>query len=619
VLAAVLLLAGLGMQALSAEAPRHVLILHSFGRDFSPFNEMDSRFRTELARQCPQPVEFIEASLEMTRFAGADTEGPLLDFLRAIFRERGPDLVTAFGAPAALFFQRHRHELFAQLPLLVAGADKRRLAEMDAGAGFVAVGVELQLNLLLENILNLQPETRHIHVVLGSAPLERFWEAELKREWPLLAPGVQFHWPGDRSLEQVCTSLRDPPPGSAIFFGVLSRDAAGVPYSQESALTAVRAVAGAPVFGSIDGQIEMGIVGGRLLPMGEVGVTAAGAAAQLLAGASADAVEGAFLPMSDPVYDWRELQRWGLDETRLPAGSVVRFRKPGLWEEYRGTMIVITAALAVQTALIMALILQRRWRQRAESALRREREQLSHTLRLATMSQMASSLAHELNQPLTAIVNNAGTAQSLIAKGRGDPATLDEILHDIGEDGHRAGEVIRNIRGMVRPDGGERSMVNLNELVSGVQRMVAAEFKAREAVLTVEPAPALPAVEANAVQIQQVLLNLVMNALEALDMPGATARRVVVRTEPEGENAVLVSVRDYGPGLPAGGPEKLFVPYYTTKPNGMGMGLVIVRSLVEAHGGSLAAADAEGGGARFLFRLPALTASQHEPSPDHSH
>jgi signal transduction histidine kinase len=613
------LLALLCLYSAAAETPRHVLILHSFGRDFSPFDEMDSRFRTELARQCPQPVEYIEASLEMTRFAGTGRDEPLLAFLRGIFRERPPDLFVAFGAPAALFCHRHRGALFPQVPLLVAGADKRRLQELETGPPFVAVGVELGLNHLLENILTVQPDTRHIHVVMGVAPLERFWETELKREWPLLSPGVTFHWHAGQSLEQMCTSLRKLPPDSAIFFGVLSRDAAGIPHLQESALAAIHAVAAAPVFGCIDAQFGQGIVGGRLLPMGQVGVSAAGAAVELLAGKPAAAVPGPLLPVSDPVYDWRELQRWGLKESRLPAGSVVNFRKPGLWEEHRKTMIGITAALAVQTALIIALILQRRWRQRAEADLRQQREQLSHTLRLATMSQMASSLAHELNQPLTAIVNNAGTAQSLIAKGRGGAVEISEILQDITDDGHRAGEVIRNIRGMVRKDGGARSVVNLNEVVQSAQCMLAAEFRARDAVLHLETADALPEVEANAVQMQQVLLNLLMNALDALDMPDATARRVVLRTEAEGESAVLVSVRDFGPGLPPEGAEMLFEQYYTTKPNGMGMGLVIVRNLVEAHGGTLIAANAEGGGARFLFRLPALAAAQHDSIPDHSH
>src|SRR5262245_31450985 len=127
-----ILLVILTVTAPAAEAPRRVLLIHSFGRDFAPFNDVSSQFRTELARLYPQPVEFIEASLEMARFEGTEKDGPLLDFLTAVFRERAPDLLVPIGAPAALFCHRHRDTLFPKTQLLVVGADKRRLEDMVA-------------------------------------------------------------------------------------------------------------------------------------------------------------------------------------------------------------------------------------------------------------------------------------------------------------------------------------------------------------------------------------------------------------------------------------------------------------------------------------------------------
>jgi len=242
----------------------------------------------------------------------------------------------------------------------------------------------------------------------------------------------------------------------------------------------------------------------------------------------------------------------------------------------------------------------------SEAAFQQQREQLSHTLRRATLNQMASSLAHELNQPLTAVVNNAGAGQRMISRGIADTAQLEEILADIKADAHRASEVIRSIRGMARRSADSREKVNVNDLVASVRRMITAEARARGCVVVEELAPSLPPVEANTVQIQQVLLNLLMNAFDASDMAGAVARRVIVRTEAEGESSICVSVRDVGPGLPPDGAEKLFEPFHTTKANGMGMGLAIVRSIVEVHGGSVGANNAEGGGACFHFRLPAV-------------
>ncbi|MEK7949198.1 ATP-binding protein [Luteolibacter soli] len=244
-------------------------------------------------------------------------------------------------------------------------------------------------------------------------------------------------------------------------------------------------------------------------------------------------------------------------------------------------------------------------RRLTEQELHQEREQLSHTLRLATMSQMATSLAHELNQPLTAMANNAGAARRMLAKGTASDDQLSEILTDIVDDAHRAGEVIRGMRGMARRDHGPREAVDLNALVATVQRLVAAEALVRDCELVAEAEASLPWVNANPVQLQQVLLNLLMNAFEASELPGGVTRRVILRTESEGESAVRVSVRDHGPGLPPEGAEKWFEPFHTSKPNGLGMGLVIVRGIVEAHGGALRVDAADGGGACFHFRLPA--------------
>ncbi|HEY1123318.1 MAG TPA: ATP-binding protein, partial [Haloferula sp.] len=246
-------------------------------------------------------------------------------------------------------------------------------------------------------------------------------------------------------------------------------------------------------------------------------------------------------------------------------------------------------------------------RRQTEQELHREREQLSHTLRLATMSQMATSLAHELNQPLTAMANNAGAARKMLAKGTANDEQLSEILTDIVDDAHRAGEVIRGMRSMARRDHGPREAVDLNALVAAVQRLISAEAVARHCELVTEVEPSLPWVKANPVQLQQVLLNLLMNAFDASESPDAVARRVVLRTEADGDSSVRISVRDHGPGMPPGGAEKWFEPFHTSKPNGLGMGLVIVRGIVEAHGGWLKVDAADGGGVCFHFHLPAAT------------
>jgi two-component system sensor kinase FixL len=226
---------------------------------------------------------------------------------------------------------------------------------------------------------------------------------------------------------------------------------------------------------------------------------------------------------------------------------------------------------------------------------------------------MATSLAHELNQPLTAIVTNARAAQRFIASGDLSPADLNEILADIGADGYRASEVIRGIKGMVRRGESECHALDLNLVIANVLRLVRADAIAHGCTLSTELEPALPPVLGDAVQLQQVLLNLIINAFEAMRKTPCDPCRVEITSRYVDAQSVEVSVRDFGPGLPADASTRVFKRFYSTKDDGMGVGLAIALSIVEAHAGTLRAENAEGGGARFWFRVPAqITPSVEE-------
>jgi signal transduction histidine kinase len=242
----------------------------------------------------------------------------------------------------------------------------------------------------------------------------------------------------------------------------------------------------------------------------------------------------------------------------------------------------------------------------ADDEARQQREELGHLSRVVLVGEMAASLAHELNQPLTAMVTNASAAQRFLARGEVNVEELRELLADIATDGRRAGEVIRGIKGMVRKVESERRAVDLNDVVAEVLRLVRADALAHGCTLATDLTPALPAVSGDPVQLQQVLLNLVINAFDAMRKAPCDPCRVEIATRLAESGAVEVCVRDYGPGLPPEGPARVFERFYSTKHDGMGMGLAIARSIIEAHGGKLAAENAGGGGARFWFRLPAL-------------
>jgi C4-dicarboxylate-specific signal transduction histidine kinase len=225
-------------------------------------------------------------------------------------------------------------------------------------------------------------------------------------------------------------------------------------------------------------------------------------------------------------------------------------------------------------------------------------------MRISLLGEMTGSIAHELNQPLSGILSNASAGQRFIDRGDVDLAAIREILVDISADGRRASDVINHIRNTIKKGAAIREHINLNEVIDRVAHMVQPDTVAQSCELQLSLGTDLPMVAADPIQIQQVLINLVKNACDAMrDMP-VEHRKVRIAAAQNGEHTITVSVRDNGTGISPEIREHLFDQFFTTKEDGLGMGLAIVRSIIESHGGSIGAANIEEGGACFSFSLP---------------
>jgi two-component system sensor kinase FixL len=242
----------------------------------------------------------------------------------------------------------------------------------------------------------------------------------------------------------------------------------------------------------------------------------------------------------------------------------------------------------------------------AERAAAQAQERLTHVARLSTLGEMAAGLAHEINQPLAAITTYAQACQRLLDKGEA-PGTADirDPLVEIGRQALRAGEVIRRLRAFVANHDVRREPIRCNRLLEDAVSLARSDLHANDVRLRLDVAQGLPDVMADDVQLQHVLINLFRNAIDATLQKGATQREITLRAlcTPGG---VEISVHDHGPGLEPGVLAKLFNPFFTTKPHGTGLGLAISRTIVQAHGGTLAHREEPGGGACFYFTLPTL-------------
>jgi C4-dicarboxylate-specific signal transduction histidine kinase len=239
-----------------------------------------------------------------------------------------------------------------------------------------------------------------------------------------------------------------------------------------------------------------------------------------------------------------------------------------------------------------------------EDDARRHREQINLLSRVSLLGEMTASLAHELNQPLSAIISNANAGMRYIERGKDDPAKLRDILGDVESDANRAYDIIRNVRNTIKKGDPARRQIDLNELVTNVAHVVRPDAVGYSCEVETSLAKDLPPIEGDPVQIQQVLVNLVSNALDAMRQTPTSRRKVEISTAGKGESEVRLSVRDHGSGIRTEVHDRLFDQFFTTKEHGLGMGLAIVRSIVEAHGGKIHAENVADGGACFYFTLP---------------
>ena len=251
--------------------------------------------------------------------------------------------------------------------------------------------------------------------------------------------------------------------------------------------------------------------------------------------------------------------------------------------------IRITETRSGQSLFFTAAVRDITEHKRAEEELRRRRDELAHMSRVVTMGELATSIAHELNQPLTGILSGAGVSRRLLAADEPDLEKLDEVQQLIVESATRAGGIIRHQFDFLRRGEVKETPVDINELIRNIEPAIRAEVLRNKIELLLDLAPDLPSIMGDPIQLEQVILNLIRNSLETMEDPAWGNREVLVQTSMSGPHEIMLRVRDTGPPIDDETFAQIFTPFHSTKPEGLGMGLLISRSIVEAHGGRLGA------------------------------
>lgn len=584
---------------------KRIVIFNSYGQNFKPWRDYSTALRQELERQSRWPIDIQDFSVATARLEDQNVESEFADYLRALFARGAPDLIVALGGPAAMFVQRNRQQLFPSTPMVMTAVEERRVQRSALTDKDAVVAVKQDVPALFGNIVRLLPATRTIAVVVGDSPNERFWQNEIRKELEPVLPNVRLLFWNRLSFADILKEAARLPPDSAIFWVQVQVDATGASHEGEQALKELYAAANAPIF-SYDYAFFGGeTVGGPMTSAFDSARKTSGAAVRILGGERPSDIKIPTLEYGPAKYDWRQLRRWSIAESSLPPGSEVYFRDPSPWETYRWQILLIASVILVQAALISVLVHERRGRLKAEVQARQQSAELAHVNRYTMAGELTASIAHELNQPLGAILTNAESAALMLRSPNPDLNELNDIVEDIRRDDARASEVIVRLRSLLKKAPFEEKELDLNDVLEETVTFLAPLATARKVELDAVTHLALLPIKGDRIQLQQVITNLIVNAMDAVT--SSAARKVDIEAARAG-NRAEVSISDHGPGIPSDQVKRVFEPFFTTKPEGMGMGLAIARTIVEAHGGRISAENLPNGGALFRISLPLSSA-----------
>jgi signal transduction histidine kinase len=585
---------------------KQVLVLQSLNRGNLPLDHFTADFRITLDERLGKPVNVIQVVVGPTGFVGA-TEKAVVDYIQASYAGHGPpDLIVTAGGPAATFAHRHRARLFPETPLLFASVDVRWMRGAPLGENEAAVPVINNWPQQIADMLQLVPKTRHVLMVIGSGALGQFWRRELETSVARFQD-VTFLWSNDLGLPDILRRAATLPENSAIFYLAFGTDAQGGAYADEQVIADLHTHANAPLFGALTPLFGRGIVGGSMINISDLARNTADVASRILMGEPPEKFRLQPEIASQPMFDWRELQRWDIPESRLPPGSIVMHRRPSLWEEYRFAVLAALVVLVVQSLLITRLLYERRARRRAEIEARHNLSLIADANRRETMSALTTSIGHELAQPLSAILNNAQALQMMVTADGVRPDETGEILGDIKAEALLATQIIDRHRTMLRSRQLDLTLIDLHSVIHESLAIVAHDMQAREIEASVDLAPTPCVINGDAVLLEQAMLNLVRNAMDAMADTPPARRHIAIRTAVRSVD-VQISVSDNGTGVPADIIGTLFTPFVTTKSNGLGIGLTVTQRIIDAHGGTIVAENTDSG-AKFILTLPRSTDS----------
>ncbi len=594
---------------------KSVLVLYSNNRLVPGNVEVDHGLSAVLASAGEGSVRTHSEFLDSPEFSGDSYENLEVAYLHGKYAASPPDAIVAVANTALSFIVRHRAQLFPSAPVIYAAVPTNALQALQPmPADMIGVPNDYDYSGTISQALQWHPSARRLVVVTGASSQDHANEVRLRGEVPAVIGSITAEFWSGLSGAELQRRLRNLGSDTVVFTTGFFRDGDGNLFNPRDAAALIARASSAPVYGPFDTFVGTGVVGGRMPSFEEMGRQAGQTVKAIFAGAAPAALR---LPTSTPTtlhIDWRQAQRWRINDNMIPRGTVVHFKEATIWEAHRIAVLIALTVVVLQTALITALYFERRRRSAAELTTQKLNTQLAHASRLAVAGELTAAIAHEINQPLGAVQTSADAADLLLQSNEDRREDLLRIVTRIRRDNMRASDVIRRLRTLLARHEPERHPFDVAAAIAEAIVILRPEADRRKVTLDARPAFSPVYVAGDQTQIQQVLINLVLNAMDAVAGLPENRRHVEVSLE-RVTGSIRITVLDRGHGIAIETLSKLFDSFFSTKQQGMGLGLSIARSIIDAHGGRVSAENREGHGAAFHVELPAAAIAEGVPVP----
>ena len=467
-----------GDTAICQERVRHVLLLYPYGASLPATTRAGEAIRKRLTERSKERVEIYTDFLDLLHFPSEEHGLRAARYLAEKYAQTSLDIVMTINTESQRFATKYREVFAPNVPIVFCCVTRALIdATVDRQNDITGIVSEYDITKTLELALRLQPESKNLVFIAGASEIDRRWFETFRRQLGPIEKRLETTYLVGLPHSELLRRVSQLPRNTIVLLGTIFADGAGRRFIPAEAGGEIANAASVPIYTPFEPYIGHGVLGGYSDTFESVGAEAADLALNILDGADPRSI----VPRSSQNLQFRvdakQLQRWSLSESRLPAGTIVYFKDPSIWEQHRNLLIGVTAVIIIQAFLITSLLIQFQRRKRAENAMQVAQSELARVARLTTMGELAASIAHEVNQPLAAIVANSNAAVRWLAK---ETPNLDEAkaaLKRIVGDGHRASDVISTIRAMLKKSTPAKTSVDVNHLIREVLALVHNELE----------------------------------------------------------------------------------------------------------------------------------------------